>query len=88
MKALKISLMNGGKEFSVLVHNGPSFVVCPIVCQLVELFLYTLKRLSSSLSTKGETVSGENNSSFIGYRENFLEKYSKTSSKRYKHLVQ
>ena len=31
-----------------LVYNGPSVDISPSVCVLVALFLYTLKRLSSS----------------------------------------
>ena len=38
--------------------------VRPSVCALVALFLYTLW-LSSSLFSKAETISGENNSNFV-----------------------
>ena len=65
MKTLKILLMNKDRPFFLPVYNDPSFVVCWIVCSLVELFLHTLKRLNSSLLNKAETISGENNSIFI-----------------------
>ena len=47
------------------VYNSPSVVIHPSVCALVALFLYTLGKHNSSLFSKTEMISDENNSNFI-----------------------
>ena len=50
------------------VYNGPSVVIRPSICALVMVCFfskYTLKRLSSFLCSKAETISGKNNSNFV-----------------------
>ena len=47
------------------VYNSPSVVIHPSVSALVALFLYTLGKHNSSLFSKTEMISDENNSNFI-----------------------
>ena len=66
------------------VYNGPSVTIRPSICALVVLFLYTLKRLSSTFLHIADVF----NVQYYTWRQNFMEKYNKFSSKMYKHLVQ
>ena len=47
------------------VYSSPSVIIHPSVCALVTLFLYTLGKHNSSLFSKTEMISDENNSNFI-----------------------
>ena len=67
------------------VYDGPSVAICPSACAFVAFFLYSLKRLSSSFFTLNWWIL-ICNMRYYTWRQNFMEKYNKISSKMYKHL--
>ena len=70
------------------LYNGPFIVISQSVCALVALFLYILKILINSLFSKAERFHVKIIQVLFACKENFLEKYNKTSSKIYKSLAQ
>ena len=70
------------------INRHRCITVPPSFRVFCALFLYIAEWLTGSLFFKAETISGDSSSNFTCMQRKLLERWNKTSSKMYKHLLQ